>query len=260
MSKVNQGLEQAHGTGYGGSGFKFNEEEDEVRKAAKKAQAKEYGFEEDKSDSEDEDEGVRKAGGDISQQTALAKISALAAASKAGTSAIPTPINAGQLLPNGGLPVPGVLGLSLPGTAAVVPGAGLPIVANDGAARAAAIAAAMNLQHNLAKIQADAMPEHYEAELEINDFPQNARWKVTHKDTLGPISEWTGAAITTRGQYFLPGKVAGPGERKLYLFIEGPTEQSVKRAKAELKRVLEDITNQALSLPGGTQPGKYSVF
>lgn len=261
MAKVNQGLEQAHGTGYGGSGFKFNEEEDEVRRAAKKAQAKEYGFEEDKSDSDDED-GVRKAGGDISQQAALAQIAALAAASKAvTTTATATPTVPGQLLPNIGLPIslPGVLGLSLPATATVVPGTGLPVAANDGAARAAAIAAAINLQHNLAKIQADAMPEHYEAELEINDFPQNARWKVTHKETLGPISEWTGAAITTRGQYFPPGKVTGPGERKLYLFIEGPSEQSVKKAKAELKRVLEDITHQALSLPGGTQPGKYSV-
>jgi ATP-dependent RNA helicase DDX46/PRP5 len=111
----------------------------------------------------------------------------------------------------------------------------------------------------LAKIQSEALPEHYEAELEINDFPQNARWKVTHKETLGPISEWTGAAITIRGQYFQPGKVTGPGDRKLHLFIEGPSEQSVKRAKVELKRVLEDITNHALQLPGGTQPGKYSV-
>ncbi|XP_045794042.1 DEAD-box ATP-dependent RNA helicase 42-like [Trifolium pratense] len=231
MAKVTQGLEKAHGTGYGGSGFKFNEEEDEVRRAAKKAQAKEYGFEEDKSDSEDEDDGIRKAGGDISQHPALAQIS------------------------NGGLPVslPPVLGLQTP----VLPGTGLPVAANDGAARAAI--AAINLQHNLAKIQSEALPEHYEAELEINDFPQNARWKVTHKDTLGPISEWTGAAITTRGQYFPPGKVAGPGDRKLYLFIEGRSEQSVKRAKVELKRVLEDITNQALQLPGGTQPGKYSV-
>ncbi|KAJ4702357.1 putative Dead box ATP-dependent RNA helicase [Melia azedarach] len=260
MAKVNQGLEQAHGTGYGGSGFKFNEEEDEKRKAAKKAQAKEYGFEEDKSDSEDEDEGIRKAGGDISQQDALAKIAAIAAASKASAS-MPTPISASQLLPSAGLPIslPGVLGLSVPGAAPVVSATGLPVLPNDGAARAAALAAAINLQHNLAKIQADAMPEHYEAELEINDFPQNARWKVTHKETLGPISEWTGAAITTRGQYFPPSRVSGPGERKLYLFIEGPTEQSVKRAKAELKRVLEDFTNQALSLPGGAQPGRYSV-
>ncbi|XP_051132280.1 DEAD-box ATP-dependent RNA helicase 42-like [Andrographis paniculata] len=262
MTKVNQGLEQAHGTGYGGSGFKFNEEEDEVRKAAKKAQAKEYGFEEDKSDSDDEDEGIRKAGGDISHQAALAQAAALAAASKGSVPAATAPITGGQLLSNGGgLPVslPSVLGLAIPGVA-TVPGTALPVGGGDGAARAAALAAAMNLQHNLAKIQADAMPEHYEAELEINDFPQNARWKVTHKETLGPISEWTGAAITTRGQYYPPGRVVGPGERKLYLFIEGPTEQSVKRAKAELKRVLEDITNQVTSLPGSAQPGRYSVI
>ncbi|XVE99571.1 hypothetical protein REPUB_Repub03eG0210700 [Reevesia pubescens] len=262
MAKVNQGLEQAHGTGYGGSGFKFNEEEDEKRKAAKKAQAKEYGFEEDKSDSEDEDEGVRKAGGDISQQTALAQIAAMAAATKASTALMQNPLSSAQLLPNAVLPVslPGVLGASMPGTAAVVPGSGLPGLPNEEAARKAALQAALNLQHNLAKIQADAMPEHYEAELEINEFPQNARWKVTHKETLGPISEWTGAAITTRGQFFPPGRVPGPGERKLYLFIEGPTEISVKRAKAELKRVLEDISHQSLQLPGGTQPGRYQVL
>ncbi|KAM7262904.1 hypothetical protein ACFE04_000587 [Oxalis oulophora] len=226
MTKLKEGLEQAHGTGYGGSGFKFNEEEDEVRIAAKKAQAKEYGFEDYKSEDEDEDEGI---------------------------STHPSPIigasTAAQLLANGGLPV------SLP---AVVPGAVLP---NDGAARAAALAAAINLKRNLAKIQADAMPEHYEAELEINDFPQNVRWKVTHKETLGPISEWTGAAISTRGQFFPPGKIPGPGERKLYLFIDGPTEISVKTGKSELKRrVLEDITKQALQLPGGAQPGRYSVL
>ncbi|KAL5544783.1 hypothetical protein UlMin_008567 [Ulmus minor] len=243
MAKVNQGLEQSHGTGYGGSGFKFNEEEDEVRRAAKKAQAKEYGFEEDKSDSEDEDDVIRRTGGDISsQQAALAQIAAITAASKGGSTSTANPMAAAPV--------------SLP---AVVPGTVLPFGVNDGAARAAAIAAAMNLQRNLQKIQGDSMPEHYEAELEINDFPQNARWKVTHKETLGPISEWTGAAITTRGQYFPPGKIPGAGDRKLYMFIEGPTEQSVKRAKAELKRVLEDITNHTLSLPGGTQPGKYSV-
>ncbi|KAL6507950.1 DEAD-box ATP-dependent RNA helicase 42 [Orobanche gracilis] len=234
MAKVNQGIEQAHGTGYGGTGFKFNQEEDEVRKAAKKAQAKGYGFEEDKSDSEDEDDGIRKAGGDMSHQAAM-------------------------VIPNNGLPaaLPSVLGLAIPGVVPAVSGAGMPVGGNDGTARA--LAAAMNLPHKLAKIQDDAMPEHYEAELEINDFPQNARWKVTHKETLGPISDWTGAAITTRGQYYAPGRIVGPGERKLYLFIEGLTEQSVKRAKVELKRVLEDITNQVSSLPGSAQPGRYSV-
>lgn len=130
MEKVNQGLEQAHGTGYGGSDFKFNEEEDEVRRATRKAQAKEYGFEEDKSDSEDEDEGITKVGGDISQHPALAQI---LAATKMNSPAVPTSISAAQLISNGGLPVslPAVLGLQ---TATVIPRTGLPLAANDSAA------------------------------------------------------------------------------------------------------------------------------
>ena len=152
--------------------------------------------------------------------------------------------------------VPSIPGLGFPGLAV----SAVPPVANEAAAKATAFAAVINLQHNLSKIQADAMPEHYEAELEINDFPQHARWKVTHKDFLGPISEWTEAAITTRGQYFPPGKLPAPGERKLYLFIEGSTENSVKKAKTEIKRLLEECTAAALSLPGGGRPGKYSVL
>ncbi|KAL6180798.1 hypothetical protein ACLB2K_047457 [Fragaria x ananassa] len=121
--------------------------------------------------------------------------------------------------------------------------------------RVAALVAAMNLKRALEKIHADAMPEHYEAELEINDLPQNARWKVTHKETVGPITDCTGAAIITRGQYFPPGKVPGPADRKLYLFIEGHTEKSVERAKAELEHVLEEISN-----PGGNQLCRYQVI
>jgi ATP-dependent RNA helicase DDX46/PRP5 len=36
--------------------------------------------------------------------------------------------------------------------------------------------------------------EYYESELVINDFPQSARFHVTHRDTLAQISERTGAA------------------------------------------------------------------
>ncbi|KAH9317119.1 hypothetical protein KI387_018888 [Taxus chinensis] len=272
MAKVSQGIEHSHGTGYGGSGFKFNEEEAEARKAAKKAQAREYGFEEyDKSDSDSDDEEVRKAGGDIAHAAAVAQAAAFSAASKANMASMSSSFpNTGVLSTAGStigvLPGDNWLGgtpnvLHLPGTSLHVPGlSSAHPVPNDAAARAQALAAALNLQHNLAKIQNDAMPEHYEAELEINDFPQNARWKVTHKETLGPIREWTGAAITTRGQFYPPGKFPGPGERKLYMFIEGPTESSVKKAKSEVKRVLEDFTVQSHSLPGSVQPGKYSVL
>ncbi|KAF0901249.1 hypothetical protein E2562_038827 [Oryza meyeriana var. granulata] len=241
MAKVKQGTEQAHGTGYGGSGFKFNEEEDEAWRSAKKAQAREYGYEEEKSDSDsDEEGGVHKAGGDLAAQAiAAAQAAAALDAAKAARNAKQQKqgTNKGTLL----------------------------TITNETntqnkEATARALQAALNIQQNMARIQAHAVPEHYEAELEINDFPQNARWKITHKETLGPIQDWTGAAITTRGTYIPQGKIVGANERKLYLFIEGPTELSVKKAKAELKRVLEDCANHALNLPGSSQTGKYSVI
>uniref|UniRef100_A0A0D3GWG1 RNA helicase n=1 Tax=Oryza barthii TaxID=65489 RepID=A0A0D3GWG1_9ORYZ len=221
MAKVKQGTEQAHGTGYGGSGFKFNEEEDEARRSAKKAQAREYGYEEDKSDSDsDEEGGVRKAGGDLAAQAiAAAQAAATLAAAKTASNANQQvqSTNAGSLL-------------------------SIPVVANapNNEATARALQAALNIQQNLARIQAHVVPEHYEVELDINDFPQNARWKITHKETLGPIQDWTEAAITTRGTFIPQGKIVGANERKLYLFIEGPT----------------DCANHALNLPGSAQTGK----
>ena len=129
--------------------------------------------------------------------------------------------------------------------------------ANSGAARAAAFAAALNAKHAAGAARAAKMEAHFESELEINDFPQQARWKVTHKDSLAQIAEFTGTAITTRGQFYAPGKQAPPGERRLYLLIEGPTERCVKEAKNKIKEIIEQVVAKE-ALPGGFQ-AKYKV-
>jgi hypothetical protein len=46
----------------------------------------------------------------------------------------------------------------------------------------------------------------FETEIEINDFPQNARWKVTHKGFQQEITDLTGAAVTTKGIYVAAGE------------------------------------------------------
>ena len=55
-----------------------------------------------------------------------------------------------------------------------------------------------------------------------------------------------------------------PGERKLYLLIEGPSESSVKKAKQEIKQILETTMENMTSLPGGFRggqaPGRYNVM
>nr|XP_029724507.1 probable ATP-dependent RNA helicase DDX46 isoform X2 [Aedes albopictus] len=80
----------------------------------------------------------------------------------------------------------------------------------------------------------------YEEELEINDFPQQARWKVTSKEALAQISEYSEAGLTVRGTYVPTGKTPPEGERKLYLAIESCSELAVTKAKREITRLIKE--------------------
>ncbi|RKP01844.1 hypothetical protein CXG81DRAFT_11475 [Caulochytrium protostelioides] len=73
----------------------------------------------------------------------------------------------------------------------------------------------------------------YNTEIEINDYPQKARWRVTNRDKLADIIDFTGAVITTRGTYYPPGMVPRPNDRKLYLVsrhLAGGRHQDAVRA------------------------------
>lgn len=86
----------------------------------------------------------------------------------------------------------------------------------------------------------DAIPEHYEAEIVIHDYPADRRWRVLQQETLQPIVETTGvSSIDTAGNYIAPGIEPKGAEKKLYLLLKGPTEDSIRSAKAQLLRVLE---------------------
>lgn len=100
----------------------------------------------------------------------------------------------------------------------------------------------------------------YEEELEINDFPQIARWKVTSKEALAQICEYSEAAITVRGSFIPQGKEAKEGERKLYLAIEATNELAVQKAKKEITRLIKD---ELIRLQNSYQPaskGRYKVL
>ncbi|RLN68947.1 hypothetical protein BBJ28_00010296 [Nothophytophthora sp. Chile5] len=95
---------------------------------------------------------------------------------------------------------------------------------------------------------------HFVEELEINDYPQQARWKVTQKEASDSVAELTGVAVIARGSYVPGGRKPNPSERKLYL---GPTQASVLDARRELQRILDETTMQ-VGL-GGDKYGKYSL-
>ena len=152
-----------------------------------------------------------------------------AAQAAAAAAAIATSLAAPQV-PQAATPAAAITQATTPEEAAAAAAAA--------AQKAAAWAATLNTsQQALRQRQANATQKtHFTAEFEINDFPQSARYQVTHRETLARITEYTGTSITTRGVYVPTGHTPRLGERKLYLFIEGKTLLAVNRAKKELKR------------------------
>jgi ATP-dependent RNA helicase DDX46/PRP5 len=78
-------------------------------------------------------------------------------------------------------------------------------------------------------------------ELDINDCPLSARARVMSRDYLNTINDLTGCTVAVRGTYIDPAKKAGIGQRRLHLFIEGPSKLHCNNARNEIKRYLEEL-------------------
>ncbi|KAF9887513.1 pre-mRNA processing RNA-helicase [Aspergillus nanangensis] len=101
----------------------------------------------------------------------------------------------------------------------------------------------------------------FHATLEINDFPQKARWAVTNRTNVAKILEATGTSITTKGSFYANGKEPAAGENaKLYILVEGETELTVTNAMRELMRLLKEGTIAAAdSESRAPVGGRYNV-
>ena len=101
----------------------------------------------------------------------------------------------------------------------------------------------------------------FHATLEINDFPQKARWAVTNRTNVAKILEATGTSITTKGNFYPLGKeVPADAEPKLYILIEGDTELVVSSALTDLTRLLREGTIAAADADSrAPASGRYTV-
>ena len=99
---------------------------------------------------------------------------------------------------------------------------------------------------------------HFAAEFEINDYPQQARWMVTKKGSLDDVLSKYEVSVTTKGTYIASGRKPQPGEQKIYLLIEGTSETNVARAKAEIRRMMEE-TALGLNQNARASAGRYKV-
>ncbi|KAL4447088.1 hypothetical protein ABPG74_013940 [Tetrahymena malaccensis] len=95
-------------------------------------------------------------------------------------------------------------------------------------------------------------------EIEINDYPENARKAVTKRDFQDRIYLQTGCLVVQKGIYVEIGKKVQPGFQKLYLRIEGDSEYQVRMAYRDIKAELEEKSIK-IHERGGAQQGRFTI-
>ena len=104
-------------------------------------------------------------------------------------------------------------------------------------------------------------PNHFLQELEINDYPREARWKVTQKDTTSRLQDEFHTAVTLKGEFFGPGREPKGRERRLYLHLEATSEMILKKCVVEINRLLNEETLRVGARGGmSSMSHKYNVL
>lgn len=243
--KQKQGLAQRKRSGFTGKGYQFSEEEEKQHKAALMSTKLHFGGdlaeealvkdEAEAEESDSEDEGTSRP----------ASVAPTAAA--AAVPVVDTLVSEEELA-------------KMPAVQRAAAEKFNELLLAKAKEAAAKVTAAQSVASRVGPLGTERVePQYFDDEIEINDFPQNVRRKVTSKDTFAELVELTGVAITPKGVYVQPGKAAPAGERKLYLSIEGPSQEAVNQARTGIKQVLEAAMANVLIRGGDRPAGRYQV-
>ncbi|KAJ5160433.1 Pre-mRNA-processing ATP-dependent RNA helicase prp5 [Penicillium canariense] len=247
LEKVKAGKEKASGSGFGGKGL---ERLDQERETARMRERRTYKTGEEGEDDEEKDEKEKKAD-DERFNKALSSVQSAAAPAPAPLVGVPK-------------------GIDLDGKITVHrtekdPGA----ASKNPLDKVGSAVADIHARLSRAGVMRSGVPIDnrgpdagaFHATLEINDFPQKARWAVTNRTNVAKILEASGTSITTKGSFYATGKEPGPNENpKLYILVEGETEISVTNAMRELMRLLKEGTVAAADSDArAPASGRYSV-
>lgn len=276
LAKVRSGEAQSVGSGFGGKGL---ERIDEERVALRKSQKRSFGAPEDE---EEEEEEVSAEKEEIKLAKEKESISS-ASVTKPAASTAKEPTKQ-QQLPIQAANKPGqpISAIKLAQMAAAQISSKVAALNPKGKAASSDALTAINARFKptpgaasvLGEIQAMYEPKvagsgsgedttppvirGYSCEIDINDYPQMARWKITNRDTVSSIIEYSETSMIVRGLYFPPGKTPRDTERRLHLRIEGPTEISVEKARSECQRVLVEAT-MAAAERGSIDYARYNL-
>ena len=276
-----QGKKVRMNSGFSGKGFKFNAEEDAQVSDAKKMQKFTLGLQDSDDEAEAAENAMEKIEADLdkafSNKPKIAVAPELAEAQKVQKAAT-TDSNVDKdklkaatdrvALLNKKISSGQVIDRNTAATSQILQGKGL--VSLSGMGLAKQLADKVNAKLNYKPV-IEAEPEsaadaekkkavRYEEEIDINDFPQQARWRITSKEIIEQVRELSEAGVTVRGVYVPPNKKT-EDEKRLHLYIESLSERSIQIAKAEIKRLLkEELMKHDSGSYRGNTGGRYKVL
>ncbi|KAJ5995435.1 Pre-mRNA-processing ATP-dependent RNA helicase prp5 [Penicillium waksmanii] len=250
LEKVKAGKEKASASGFGGKGL---ERLDQERESTRMRERRTY-----KTGGDDEEEEAKEEKSDKNEDRFIKALSSVQSAATPAPAPAPAPL-------------PGVpKGIDLDGKITVHrtekdTSAG----GKNALDRVGSAVADIHARLSKAGVMRSGVPIDnrgpdagaFHATLEINDFPQKARWAVTNRTNVAKILEASGTSITTKGNFYAAGKEPGPNDlAKLYILVEGETEISVTNAMRELMRLLKEGTVAAADSDArAPASGRYNV-
>lgn len=255
LAKVRSGEAQTVSSGFGGKGL---ERIDEERAALRKSQKRAFGADEGDEEEDEEEDVLGKDATEVSSKpdisnntgtpgTAAKKPVSSIAVPKGKTGAsLETGIKAAQLAAAQIASKVAALNPKSSTDALAAINARFRPAPNSPASQGEIHAMFEPKPINAGEDSGPSVIRGYCCEIDINDYPQAARWRITSRDTVSSVIEYSETSIVVRGLFFPPGKAPRDStDRRLHLRIEGPTEVSVEKARAEIQRILVEATMEA---------------
>lgn len=251
-AKRKAGQAKKHGSGFGGSGFKFDEAEANKKKEGIQLAKVALGLVDEEQDeyfSDDEDAPAPSAATEMERKAEGVNLERLDAQVKAGGAVSEEVLKTKDLVDRTG-DANGVTAQAL----------GQVLAASDEKVKIASTPeeARKRAAEMLGQLSVFDKTNKFTEELEINDYPQSVRWKVTSKENAAQLGESINCSISVRGAYTPPGRNPPAGQRRLYAIIEGNSPEEARVGRIEVKRVLDEAAVTAR--PDAGTYGKYNVL
>ncbi|GMR50389.1 hypothetical protein PMAYCL1PPCAC_20584, partial [Pristionchus mayeri] len=129
-------------------------------------------------------------------------------------------------------------------------------------------ARATQLAEGLTQITSEGPPDlnaqyeemqYFEEELDVNDFPQQVRYRICSRDVVGQICDLAEVGMSIKGTHCPPGKEPKEGDRRLTILLEARDERQLKRAKDEILRIMKETIRQLAQQNRGGPQARYKV-